>query len=72
MSTQCIRKTYTTREYIFPTLKEYDRIYALWVSCLWKAILKVSPYFIRLLAAMFNSLSNILCKYLFYFHARVE
>jgi hypothetical protein len=37
-----------------------------------KAILRVYPYFIRLLAAIFNSLSNILCKHLFYYQARVE
>jgi hypothetical protein len=32
----------------------------------------VYPYFLRLLAVMFNSLSNILCKHLFYFQARVK
>jgi hypothetical protein len=37
-----------------------------------KAILRVCPYFIGLLAAIFNSLSNILCKHLFYYRTRVE
>jgi hypothetical protein len=37
-----------------------------------KAILRVCPYFIRLLVAIFNSLSNLLCKHMFYYHARVE
>jgi hypothetical protein len=27
----------------FPTLKEYDRLYGRWVSCLRKAILRVRP-----------------------------
>jgi hypothetical protein len=49
----------------FPTLKEYDRLYGWWVYYLRKAILRVCPYFIRFLAAMFNLLSNILCKHLF-------
>jgi hypothetical protein len=35
-------------------------------SCLRKAILRVSPYFIRLLAAMLNLFSHLLCKHLFY------
>jgi hypothetical protein len=62
----------TRLEIYFPTLKRYDRLYGLWVYCLRKAILRVCPYFIKLLAAMFNSLSNILCKHMFYFQARVE
>jgi hypothetical protein len=37
-----------------------------------KAILRVCPYFIRLLAAIFNSLFNLLCKHMFYYQARVE
>jgi hypothetical protein len=56
----------------FPTLKEYDRLYGWWVTCLRKAILRVCPYFPRLLAAMFYLLSNILCKHLFYIEAMVE
>jgi hypothetical protein len=47
-------------------------IYGSWVSCLRKAILRVCPYLLRLLTAMFYSLSNILCKHMFYFQARVE
>jgi hypothetical protein len=46
----------------------------LWLvgSLLRKAILGVFPYFIRLLASMFYSLPNILCKHLFCLQARVE
>jgi hypothetical protein len=42
----------------FPTLKEYDRLYSLWVFYLQKTILRVCPY-LRLLAVMINSLSNL-------------
>jgi hypothetical protein len=31
LSTQCTRKTYPTRDYISPTLKDYDRLYGWWV-----------------------------------------
>jgi hypothetical protein len=35
-------------------------------------MLRVYPYFLRLLAVVFYSLSNILSKHMFYIQARVE
>jgi hypothetical protein len=30
-------------EFYFPTLKDHDRLYGLWVSCMRKAALRVRP-----------------------------
>jgi hypothetical protein len=42
----------------FLTLKGYDRLYGLWVPGLQEAIIRVGPYFLRLLAVMINPLST--------------
>jgi hypothetical protein len=59
-------------EYIFRLSRDMIGFMAYGFLVLQKAILRVCPYFIRLLVAIFNSLSNILCKHLFYYQVRVE
>jgi hypothetical protein len=59
-------------EYIF----RLSRVMIGFMTCeflvLQKAILRVCSYFIKLLAAIFNLLSNILYKHMFYYQARIE
>jgi hypothetical protein len=59
-------------EIYFLTLKDYDRLYGLWVFLFAKSSTKSVSLIPRLLEAVFYLLTNILCKHLVYDQARVE
>jgi hypothetical protein len=59
-------------EIYFPTLKDYDKLYGLWVFLFAKSSTKSLSLIPRLLEAIFYLLTNILCKHLGYNQARVE
>jgi hypothetical protein len=59
-------------EIYFPTLKDYNRLYGLWVFLFAKTSTKSVSLIPSLLEAVFYLLTNILCKQLGYNQARVE
>jgi hypothetical protein len=59
-------------EIYFPSFKDYDKLYGLWVFLFAKNNTKSLSLILRLLEAVFYLLTNILCKHLGYNQARVE